>query len=84
MIQLFASYREALEKQAMGFQMSPWDKKLLKYGKIFEDQIMSLEVNIPLEKALDLGWEIMAGCFTPEETGIKKAMIEKHWPKKNG
>ena len=80
MIQLFASYREALEKQAMGFQMSPWDDKLLKYGKIFEKEIMSLEVNIPLEKALDLGWKIMAECFTPEETGMQKGMIEKHWP----
>jgi len=82
MIQLFANYRETLEKQAMGFQMSGWDNKLLKYGKIFEKEIMSLEVNIPLEKALDLGWTTMAECFTPEETGIKKAMIEKHWPKK--
>jgi len=80
LIQLFASYREALEKQAMGFQMSAWDKKLLKYGKIFEAEMMSLKVNIPLEKALDRGWEILSDCFTPEETGIKKTMIEKHWP----
>lgn len=81
MIQLFASYREAMEKQSMGFQMSNWDRKLLKYGKIFEREMMSLEVNIPLEKALDLGWDILARCFIPEETGIKKLMIEKHWPK---
>ncbi|MFC1631940.1 V-type ATP synthase subunit B [Candidatus Omnitrophota bacterium] len=82
MIQLFASYRESLEKQAMGFQMSAWDQKLLRYGKIFEQKMMSLTVNIPLEQALDLGWEIMAGCFTPEETGIKKSMIKKYWPQK--
>ena len=82
MIQLFANYRESLEKQAMGFQMSSWDKKLLRYGRLFEQDMMSLEVNIPLEKALDLGWEIMAECFTPEETGIKPSMIEKHWPRK--
>ncbi len=81
MIQLFADYRQAVEKQSMGFQMSSWDKKLLRYGKIFEKKMMSLEVNIPLEKALDLSWEIMAECFSPEETGIKKSMIEKYWPK---
>jgi hypothetical protein len=23
----------------------------------------------------------MADCFTPEETGIKKSMIESFWPK---
>ncbi len=81
MIQLFASYREALEKQAMGFQMSSWDKKLLKYGRLFESEMMSLKVNIPLEKALDRGWEILGECFTPEETGIKKSLIEQYWPK---
>ncbi|MDD5347626.1 MAG: V-type ATP synthase subunit B [Candidatus Omnitrophica bacterium] len=80
-IQLFASYRETLEKQAMGFQMSAWDTKLLKYGKMFEKELMSLEVNIPLERALDTGWQILAECFEPEETGIKKALVEQYWPK---
>ena len=54
MIQLFASYRETLEKQSMGFGMSDWDKKLLRYGKLFEEKMMSLKVNVSLEKALDL------------------------------
>lgn len=82
MIQLFANYRETLEKQAMGFQMSAWDNKLLRYGKMFEEKMMSLDVNIPLDEALDRGWQIMAECFTPEETGIKKSMIEEYWPVK--
>lgn len=82
MIQIFAGYRETREKLAMGFQMSDWDRKLLKYGALFEEKMMPLKANIPLEKALDLGWDIMAECFTPEETGIKKSVIEKHWPKK--
>lgn len=80
MIQLFASYRETVEKQSMGFQMSAWDKKLLAYGRLFEKRMMSLDVNIPLEDALDRGWKIMADCFIPEETGIKKSLIEKYWP----
>jgi V/A-type H+-transporting ATPase subunit B len=79
MIQLFANYREALEKRAMGFQMSAWDKKLLHYGERFEKELMSLEINLPLEKALDLGWEILAECFLPEETGIKKSLIQQYW-----
>ncbi len=81
MIQLFASYRETLEKQSMGFQMSAWDEKLLKYGKLFEEQMMSLKVNIALEEALDLGWRILRDCFTPEETGIKQSIIDAYWPK---
>ncbi len=60
MIQLYASYKETLEKQSMGFRMSGWDSKLLKYGERFETEMMALSVNIPLEGALDLGWQILA------------------------
>ncbi len=82
LIQLFASYRETLEKQSMGFRMSSWDHKLLKYGVRFEDEMMDLSVNIPLEGALDKGWQILADCFEPMETGIHSELIEKFWPKK--
>ena len=82
MIQLFSQYRSTLEKQSMGFRMSEWDKKLLKYGRRFEKDMMDLSVNIPVEKALDLGWEILADCFEPAETGIRSQMIEKFWPGK--
>jgi len=83
MTQLFAQYRETLEKMAMGFRMSEWDAKLLKYGKAFEEKMMSLTADIPLEKALDLGWQIMAESFEPAETGIKSILIEEFWPKNN-
>ena len=83
MIQLYASFRDAQEKQAMGFRMSAWDGKLLRYGERFENEMMDLNVNIPLEAALDLGWHILADCFEPEETGIPTRMIQQFWPKKN-
>jgi len=82
MIKLYAAYKDTLEKKAMGFMMSDWDGKLLKYGAQFEKGMMDLSVNIPLEQALDLGWEIMADCFNPEETGLRTELIEKFWPKK--
>lgn len=82
MIQLYAQFKEVQEKQAMGFRLSDWDRKLLKYGMRFEGEMMDLSVNLPLEQALDLGWEIMADCFDSEETGIPTAMVEKFWPNK--
>ncbi len=81
MIQLYAQFKETEEKRAMGFRMSTWDKKLLKYGALFESSLMDLHVNIPLEEALDRGWQILAECFTPEETGMKSELIQKFWPK---
>ena len=55
------------------------DKKLLKYGKRFENEMMDLSVNIPLEEALDLGWKILADCFDPADTGIKSDLVNKFW-----
>ena len=81
MIRFYADYKETLEKQSMGFQMSNWDKKLLRYGVAFEKQMMDLSVNIPLEEALDEGWKILAECFDKTETGIKTELVEKFWPK---
>ena len=80
MIKLYASYKDTLEKKSMGFMMSEWDDKLLKYGALFEARMMDLSVNIPLEEALDNGWKILASCFTPEETGIKSDLIKTFWP----
>ncbi|MBQ7176593.1 MAG: V-type ATP synthase subunit B [Victivallales bacterium] len=82
MIRLYAEYREVLEKQSMGFRMSKWDEKLLKYGIQFEEKMMDLSVNIPLEEALNLGWRILADCFEPAETGIKTDLVREYWPKK--
>jgi len=80
-IQLYALCRESREKRDMGFEMSEWDERLIKYGTLFEDRIMSLEVNIPLFEALDRCWDILADCFEPKETGIRHSIIEAHWPK---
>ncbi len=80
-IQLYALCRESREKRDMGFEMSLWDEKLLSYGDLFEDQIMDLAVNIPLFDALDRCWDILAECFDPAEVGIRRSIIDNHWPK---
>jgi V/A-type H+-transporting ATPase subunit B len=81
MIKLYAAYKESLEKRSMGFMMTSWDNKLLDYGEMFEQELMDLSVNVPLEKGLDKGWEILAECFTPDETGLRTELVNKHWPK---
>jgi V/A-type H+-transporting ATPase subunit B len=65
----------------MGFELSDWDRKLLRYGELFEERIMDLGVDIPLERALDRCWEMLAECFDPVETGIRRSIIEAHWPR---
>ena len=84
MIRLYAAYKESLEKKSMGFRMGEWDTKLLKYGEAFERTMMDLSVNIPLEEALDKGWEILAECFDANETGLKSDLLRQFWPKQEG
>ncbi|MBQ4572291.1 MAG: V-type ATP synthase subunit B [Clostridia bacterium] len=81
MIRMYSSYKETLEKKNMGFSMSKWDEKLLKYGNLFENKMMDLSVNLSLEQSLDLGWEILADCFQKDETGIKSDLTDEFWPK---
>ncbi len=80
MIRMYSSYKETLEKKNMGFAMTRWDDKLLKYGQFFENKLMDLSVNLSLEEALDLGWEILAECFEKDETGIKSDLTDEFWP----
>jgi V/A-type H+-transporting ATPase subunit B len=81
-IQLYAKCRESREKRAMGFEMSPWDIKLLNYGEDFEKKLMDLSLNLSLEDTLDLCWNILASHFESRETGMRTNLIEAHWPKK--
>jgi len=82
MIRLYAACHESLEKKAMGFRMTSWDEKLLRYGQNFELKLMDLSVNLPLTHALDAGWQILADCFSPAETGLPTSLINQFWPGK--
>jgi V/A-type H+-transporting ATPase subunit B len=81
MIRLYADSKKARERQGMGFRLSRWDEKLLRYSFLFEERMMNLQVNLPLEEALDLGWLTLAECFELEEVGVKKQITDKYWPK---
>ena len=79
-IRLYAESLKAKERESMGFRSSQWDRKLLKFAALFEEKLMNLSVNIPIEEALDLGWQILAEAFEPKEVGIKESLVDKYWP----
>ena len=41
---------------------------------------MDIEVSIPLEEALDLGWRTLAECFRPEQLLMKQELVDKYFP----
>jgi V/A-type H+-transporting ATPase subunit B len=84
MIRFYSGARETEQKQAMAFELSSFDKKLLKFGKLFREQFMDINVSIPLDKALDLSWQTLADCFDESELLMKQGLIDKYFPKKQG
>ncbi|MEQ8765677.1 MAG: V-type ATP synthase subunit B [Planctomycetota bacterium] len=82
MIRLYSGAKEAENKQSMAFELSPFDQKLLRFGKLFRERFMDIRVSLPLQKALDLCWQTLADCFAPEEILIKRELIERYLPKR--
>lgn len=80
-IRLYADSKKARERQSMGFRLSKWDEKLLRFATLFEVRMMNLQVNLTLEEALNLGWQTLDECFEKHEVGIKQALIDKYWPR---
>src|SRR4030042_967601 len=80
MIRLYADCRESRNKIAMGFKVSKWEETLLAYGQDFEREMMDLNVNMPIEQALDTCWEILAKHFEPVQTGLKDELSKEYWP----
>ncbi|EGV29522.1 H+transporting two-sector ATPase alpha/beta subunit central region [Thiorhodococcus drewsii AZ1] len=82
MIRFYSNAREAEQKQAMAFELSELDQQLLRFGQLFRERFMAIDVSLPLEKALDLCWQTLAECFEPEMLLMKSALIDKYYPRK--
>jgi len=80
MIRFYAGAREAQQKKAMAFELSNFDHQLLKFGDLFRDRFMRIDVSLSLEDALDLSWRTLAECFTAEQLLMKRDLIDKYFP----
>jgi V/A-type H+-transporting ATPase subunit B len=80
MIRFYSGAVEAQKKQAMAFELSPFDYKLLKFGKLFKERFMDIQVSIPVIEGLDLCWQTLAECFDEHELLMKKNLIDKYFP----
>ncbi len=81
MIRFYSGAVEAQKKQAMAFELSQFDEKLLKFGHFFRERFMDTRVSLPVIEALDLCWQTLAECFEPKELLMKQNLIDKYYPK---
>jgi V/A-type H+-transporting ATPase subunit B len=80
MVRFYAGAREAEQKQAMAFELSDLDLKLLKFGELFRRRFMEVNVHMPLVEALDLSWRTLAECFDSHELLMKQDFIDRYFP----
>ncbi len=78
-VRLYADAQNAKTKLENGFDLSDYDLRCLDYAKEYATRLLSIDVNIKIDEMLDTAWELFAKHFKPEETGIKKALIDKYW-----
>ena len=83
MIHYYSEGVEAEQKQAMAFDLSEFDEKLLKFSKAFREQFMRLDVSMKLEDGLDACWKLLSQCFDKDEVIIKKELKTTYWTKSN-
>jgi V/A-type H+-transporting ATPase subunit B len=81
MIRLYAGAKDAEQKKAMAFDLSAYDMKLLKFGGLFRERFMDINISLSLEDALNLGWQTLAECFESQELLMKQALVDKYFPK---
>ena len=84
MIRFYSGARDAEQKQAMAFDLSPFDHKLLRFGRLFRERFADINVSMPLEAALDLCWQTLAECFEEDELIMKQELIDTYYPKSVG
>ena len=78
-VRLYADAQNAKTKLENGFDLSDYDLRCLDYAKEYATRLLSIDGNIKIDEMLDTAWELFGKYFKPEETGIKKALIDKYW-----
>ncbi|WP_250655875.1 V-type ATP synthase subunit B [Alkalimarinus coralli] len=84
MIRYYSEGVEAEQKQAMAFDLSEFDRKLLKFSLLFRQRFMKLDVSMPLEEALDGCWALLSECFDKDEVVIKQQLKDQYWVHSHG
>jgi V/A-type H+-transporting ATPase subunit B len=79
MIRLYSMGCEAGTKQAMAFDLSPFDQKTLKFGELFTKRFMDINASMALNDALDLCWQTLAECFEADELLMKQNLVDKYF-----
>ena len=80
-IRLYADAANAKTKMENGFDLSDFDERVLSFAKKYSNEILAIDVNIDIDKMLDITWGLFQEYFTKAEIGIKEEFMKIHWTK---
>ncbi|MCB5253267.1 MAG: V-type ATP synthase subunit B [Candidatus Cloacimonadaceae bacterium] len=80
-IRLYADAANAKTKMENGFDLSDYDERVLDFAKEYSDKILAIDVNIDIDKMLDITWELFQRYFKREEIAIKDEFMKIYWKK---
>lgn len=81
MVRLYADAEEARVKRDNGFELNDYDRRTMKFALEYSKEILSVNVNMPMDRILDTGWKLLKRHFEAFELGIKQTLIEEFWDK---
>jgi len=78
-IRLYSDAANAKTKQDNGFDLSDYDERAIKYAKDYSKELLAIDVNIEIDRMLDIAWELFSKYFSKMEVGIKEELLNKYW-----
>lgn len=78
-VRLYSDAANAKTKLENGFDLSDYDERVLSFAKKYSDQILAIDVNIDIDKMLDITWGLFREYFSRAEIGIKEEFMKLYW-----
>ena len=78
-VRLYADAMNAKTKKENGFDLSEYDERCLNYAREYSNELLAIDVNIDVDKMLDIAWSLFKKYFKSHEVGIKESLVKKYW-----
>ena len=78
-VRLYADAANAKTKLENGFDLSDYDERALKFAHDYSEKLLSIDINMEIDRMLDTAWHLFAEYFSKEEVAIKADLIAKYW-----
>ena len=78
-IRLYADAANSKTKLENGFELSDYDRRVLKFSEDYSRNILAIDVNLEVNEMLDETWKLFGKYLTKDEVGIKQEFTDLHW-----